>query len=103
MADELPDPARPGRDRREHGGGPARPDDDALAARTEAERAEAGLEDYDPDSVPPATDAPPGTDVTDTDQYREEEAEVKRQVKAGELAPDDLLPRDARRAFPPTR
>ena len=32
------------RDRREHAGAPARPDDDALARRTEQERVEAGLE-----------------------------------------------------------
>ena len=44
------------RDRRDHGGAPARPDDDELAERTEDERVEIGLDDYNPDEVPPATD-----------------------------------------------
>ena len=47
------------RDRREHGGAPFHLDDDQLARLTEEERVEAGLEDYDPDEVPPATDEPP--------------------------------------------
>ena len=46
------------RHRREHGGAPMHPDDEALARRTERERVDAGLEDYDPDDVPPATDTP---------------------------------------------
>jgi len=49
------------RDRREHAGAPARLDDDQLARLTEEERVEAGLEDYDPDEVPPATDEPPAS------------------------------------------
>ena len=44
------------KDRRFHGGTPAHLDDDELARRTQAERVEAGLEPYDPDEVPPATD-----------------------------------------------
>jgi hypothetical protein len=36
------------------------PDDDELARRTEQERADAGLEPFDPDDVPPATDGPEG-------------------------------------------
>ncbi len=44
------------RDRRFHGGAPAHLDDEELARRTEAERAAAGLTDYDPNEVPPATD-----------------------------------------------
>ena len=47
------------RDRREHGGAPLRPDDDELASRTQQERVEVGLEDYDPNDVPPATDPLP--------------------------------------------
>ena len=61
-ADEVraaPDPADIRKDRREHGGMPLRPDDDELAARTEAERVDAGLEDYAPDLVPPATEEEP--------------------------------------------
>ncbi|RKS73850.1 hypothetical protein CLV35_2343 [Motilibacter peucedani] len=44
------------RDRHEHGKAPAHPNDDALAHRTEQERVEAGIEDYDPDQVPPAAE-----------------------------------------------
>jgi len=60
---DLPDePEEPDaefhRDRRQHGGAPFHLDDDQLARLTEEERVEAGLEDYDPDDVPPATDPP---------------------------------------------
>jgi hypothetical protein len=41
-------------DRREHAKAPDRLDDDQLARRTEQERVMAGLDDYDPDEVPPA-------------------------------------------------
>lgn len=75
------------RDRREHGGASDRPDDDALAERAERERADLGVEDYDPDDVPPATDAPVPTDVTDTEEYQEELAEARREVKEGEAEP----------------
>jgi hypothetical protein len=66
---ELPDPppAEPSafhRDRREHGGVSARPDDDQLAELTEEERVDAGIDPYDPDEVPPATDDPVPTDIT---------------------------------------
>ena len=44
------------RERREHGGASQRLSDDQLAELTEEERVEAGLEDYDPDEVPPATE-----------------------------------------------
>ncbi len=43
-------------DRREHGKMPARPNDDELARRTAQERVEAGVDDYDPEAVPPPTD-----------------------------------------------
>ena len=61
---ELPDePDEPDaefhRDRRQHSGAAFHLDDDRLARLTEEERVEAGLEDYDPDEVPPATDVPP--------------------------------------------
>ena len=47
------------RDRREHGGADAiHPDQDDLGRRTEEERVEAGVDAYDPDEVPPATDEP---------------------------------------------
>lgn len=44
------------RDRHEHGKMPSRLDDDELEHRTEQERLALGLEDYDPDEVPPAED-----------------------------------------------
>jgi hypothetical protein len=86
------------RDRREHGGAPMRPDDEALARRTERERVDAGLDDYDPDDVPPATDTPPLVDVTDTEVYQQERAEVKRELEEGEL-----YPLTEEHPFPPTR
>lgn len=42
--------------RREHGKAPQRLDDDELARRAERERVEVGVDDYDPDEVPPATE-----------------------------------------------
>jgi hypothetical protein len=42
------------RDRHEHGKMPAHLNDDELARRTEQERVEAGLDDYDPNDVPDA-------------------------------------------------
>jgi hypothetical protein len=44
------------RDRTEHGKAPARPNDEELAHRTEHERVQAGLDDYDPNEVPSATE-----------------------------------------------
>jgi hypothetical protein len=41
--------------------------DDQLARLTEEERVEAGLDDYDPDEVPPATDALPEPEITDSE------------------------------------
>ncbi|MGN6794590.1 MAG: hypothetical protein ACTHJW_19570 [Streptosporangiaceae bacterium] len=49
------------RDRREHRGAPFHLDDDQLARLADEERVEAGLEDYDPDEVPPATDESPAS------------------------------------------
>jgi hypothetical protein len=86
------------RDRREHGGSsPLHPDDDDLARRTEAERVEVGVDDYDPDEVPPATDDPVPTDLTETDQYQDAEAEIRREAAEGEL-----YPLTDRHPFPPT-
>ena len=92
------------RDRREHGGAPQRLDEDQLAELTEEERVEAGLDAYDPDEVPPATDPLPGDvpaprpDVRRTAQYQEEQAEARRESEAGELR--GLTDEDP---FPPTR
>jgi hypothetical protein len=74
------------RNRREHGGAPDRLDDDQLARLTEEERVEAGVDAYDPDEVPPATDTPPQPfDVTQTDVYEEERAEIRREYDQDEL------------------
>lgn len=48
--------------RGEHGGMPLRPDDDELELAVERDRVAAGIADYAPDDVPPATDPlPEGT------------------------------------------
>jgi hypothetical protein len=86
------------RDRREHGGASQHLDDDKLARLTEEERVEAGVDAYDPDEVPSATDSPPLTeDVTQTDAYQEERAEINRQAEDGEL-----LTIDDQHPFPPS-
>ena len=87
------------RNRREHGGEIDRLDDDQLARLTEEERVAAGVDDYDPDEVPPATDTPPLTqDVTQTEEYQEARAEFVREYDKGELHPID-----EDHPFPPTR
>lgn len=79
------------RDRRFHGGAPAHLDDDELARRTEAERAEAGVTDYDPGDVPPATDDPvPFDPAFDTDEQEIESVTVRREGESAD-------------PFPPTR
>jgi hypothetical protein len=92
-------PERFHRDRRQHGGEIDRLDDDQLARLTEEERVAAGLDPYDPDEVPSATDTPPQpVDITETEQYQEERAEEKR-----EYDKDELLVKGERDPFPPTR
>jgi hypothetical protein len=87
------------RDRREHGGASQHPDDDRLARLTEEERVAAGLDAYDPDEVPPATDTPPQSeDITQTDVWQEERAEIRREEDK-----DELLVKGERDPFPPTR
>jgi hypothetical protein len=86
------------RNRREHGGAPQRIDDDRLARLTEEERVEAGVDDYDTDEVPPATDSPPQPwDVRQTDEYQEARAEIRR-----EYDEDELQIEGERDPFPPT-
>jgi len=85
------------RDRHEHAGASQRLDDDQLARLTEEERVAAGLDAYDPDEVPPATDAPPPEDITQNEDWQEERAEFRRQEDKGELSPVD-----ERHPFPPT-
>lgn len=95
-SDEFPAEFR--RDRREHGKAPQRLDDDQLAELAEEERVDAGVDDYDPDEVPPATDEPVPTDIRESEEYEEERAELRRQIDDGELRePSDKNP------FPPTR
>jgi hypothetical protein len=87
------------RDRREHGGGgmPGHVDDDALAERTEQERVELGLDDYDPDDVPPATDDPVPTDLTESEEYQQERTEIEVEIDKGVLPSGGQRPE-----FPPT-
>jgi hypothetical protein len=100
MTDQDEEPAAEfHRNRREHGGASARPDDDRLARLTEEERVEAGLDAYDPDEVPDAEDGDPVTDVTQTDVYEEEQAEIRHEVDKDELAVEG----EEKRSFPPTR
>ena len=87
------------RDRREHGGASQRLDQDKLDRLTEEERVDTGLDAFDPDEVPPATDEPPlPEDLPATDQVLAEEAEIRREVDKG-----DLRTIDEQHPFPPTR
>jgi hypothetical protein len=52
------DPGLP-RDPAVRGGMPRKEDDDALTVAAEYDRVAAGVADYAPDDVPPATDPPP--------------------------------------------
>jgi hypothetical protein len=100
MSQQEPEPPaeRFRRDRHEHGGSPDRVDDDKLARLTEEERVEAGLDAFDPDEVPPATDAPQKFDVYETDEFQEAQAEIRH-----EYDKDELLVEGEREQFPPTR
>ena len=98
LPDEPNEPEQFHRDRREHGGAPDRLDDDQLARLTEEERVEAGVDDYDPDEVPPATDTPPTPDLTQSEDFQEERAEISREEYEGELRPVT-----EQHPFPPTR
>ena len=82
-SDEFP--AEFHRDRREHGGAAQHLDDDQLAELAEEERVDAGVDDYDPDEVPPATDTDPEPeDIRQTEVYEEERAELRREIDEGE-------------------
>ncbi len=99
MSEQDDFPERFHRDRREHGGMPQHLDDDQLAHLTEEERVAAGLDPYDPDEVPPATDTPPlPEDITQTEEWQEERAELLREADKGEIRPVD-----ERHPYPPTR
>jgi len=86
------------RDRREHAGTPGRLDDEQLARLTEEERVEAGLDDYDPDEVPPATDEPPEPELAESDVFQEARAEIRR-----EYDKDEFIVEGQREVYPPTR
>jgi hypothetical protein len=86
------------RDRREHGGASQRVDDDALAERTAEERVDAGVADYTPDDVPPATDADPDYDPLKDEQFLEGRAVFRRQEAEGEA-----YPITEENPYPPTR
>jgi hypothetical protein len=86
------------RNRREHGGEIDRLDDDQLARLTEEERVAAGVDDYDPDEVPSATDTPPQADPGQSTERQEARAEFIREYEKGEL-----YPIDEDHPFPPTR
>ena len=92
-------PAEFHRNRREHGGASQRLNDDQLAELAEEERVDAGVDDYNPDEVPPATDTPPDPEDPRQDEvYEEERAELFREIDKGEFrqpSKDD--------PFPPTR
>src|SRR6476661_5375914 len=101
MSEQDDFPERFHRDRREHGGASQYLDndqDDRLARLTEEERVAAGLDAYDPDEVPPATDAAPAEDITLDEDYQEEQAEFRRQEDK-----DELGHINEHHPFPPTR
>ena len=102
MSEQDDFPERFHRDRREHGGASQYLDndqDDQLARLTEEERVAAGLDAYDPDEVPPATDTPPAPeDIRQTEAYEEERAELRREIDEGEYREPSK-----RDPFPPTR
>jgi hypothetical protein len=85
------------RDRRQHGGRIDRLDDDQLARLTEEERVEAGVDAFDPDEIPPATDEPPEFDLRDSEEFQQARAEVRR-----EYDKDELLVEGEREQFPPS-
>lgn len=95
--------SRGGSDRRDQNGMPMRPDDEALARRTEQERVDTDVDAYDPEDVPSATEATGPREVTDTDQYDDERIEIERELHEGQLEPDQLSAAKDRRPFPPTR
>jgi len=94
--DHLPEDFH--RNRREHPGKLERLDDDQLARLTEEERVDAGLDAYDPDEVPPATDEPPEPDLAESEVFQEAQAEIRR-----ERDKDELTLEHERSPYPPTR
>src|SRR5262249_35710407 len=91
-------PERFHRDRREHGGEIDRLDEDQLARLTEEERVAAGVDDYDPDEVPPATDTPPQADGRQGGEPQEAGPSSVGEYEEGEVSPIGEEP-----PSPPTR
>jgi hypothetical protein len=85
------------RDRHTHKGRIDRLDDDQLARLTEEERVEAGVDAFDPDEVPPATDEPPEFDIRGSEGFQETRAEIRREYDR-----DELLVEGEREQFPPS-
>lgn len=56
LDDNIPVTEHATPDHHEHGKAPARLNDEELARRTEHERIQAGIEDYDPNETPSATE-----------------------------------------------
>jgi len=77
---------------------PRRPDDERYEERVASERVKIMGLGYDPAEVPPAEDGERVIDVTETEQYRSEQAELRRQRAAGELITEGESVE-----FPPTR
>jgi len=102
MSEQDDFPERFHQNRREHGGASQYVDndqDEQLARLTEEERVAAGLDAYDPDEVPPATDTPPQPeDITLNEDWQEERAEFRREEDKGELGHIN-----EHHPFPPTR
>jgi hypothetical protein len=73
----------PARDRQAHGK-MGRVDDDVLAHLAEQERVDLGVDDYDPEAVPPATDVATDVDITQTAEYQEELTEARRVAREGD-------------------
>jgi hypothetical protein len=83
--------------RRDHAGRIDRLDEEQLARLAEEERVEAGVDAFDPDEVPPATDEPPEFDIRRSEEYQEARAEIRR-----EYDKDELLVEGERKPFPPS-
>src|ERR1700753_1496960 len=91
-------PAEFHRERREHGGASQRLDDDRLPELAEDERVDAGLDAFNPDGAPAATDPRQLSDRRTDELYEGERAEVFREIDKGEIHdPTKENP------FPPTR
>ena len=92
------------RDRREHGGAPQRLDENTLDELTEDERVDAGLDAYNPDEVPSATDPlPPGVPPSSRTSGRAPSTRTPRPRSTAKKRPGELPTLDADHPFPPTR